>query len=81
MIDAQIKGNFTNSVILTAIGLMLAVIGAFAFTGHMLNPTTVIGALNYMTIGTIVMISQSTVFKNLLYDQIPERVREVLFES
>jgi hypothetical protein len=66
---------------LAVLGSLFALVGTAALSAQLLTPTTFIGAVNYITVGTIILFTNSKTAQEKAYSYVPRRVKSVLFES
>ena len=71
--------TFSKAVVV--VGTVLTAVGSFGITAQLLSPGTILGALNYFIVGSILMITHSDKLQQDIYKSLPDAVREFTFEK
>jgi hypothetical protein len=63
-----------------AIGSLVAVLGTVGLLMQLLSPLSLLGSVNYMTVGSLLAVSHSSELQRTLYNMLPAPLKRFLFE-
>jgi hypothetical protein len=74
------RSNKLQSFGYVAIGSLVAVLGTVGLLLQLLSPLSLLGSVNYMTVGSLLAVSHSSELQRTFYNMLPASLKRFLFE-